>query len=252
MTDEKKLLLLSTSKCHDGEYLSHAEDWVKNHFADASGHSILFIPYALQDHDGYTERVTRAFDRMGLSIVSAHQVDDFTAALDQSAGIFVGGGNSFRLLKHLMTDHVLNVVKGKLSQAQTLLDTLKAAVDSGKPYMGASAGSNIACPTIMTTNDMPIVEVATLHALGLFQCQINPHYIDPDPKSLHQGESRELRIKQYHEENDTPVIGLREGSALRVNGHKVELLGEEAPLFRKGEARHSLQPGPISPSQLRP
>jgi len=149
--------------------------------------------------------------------------------LDDADAVFVGGGNTFRLLKTL---HELGLV-----------EAIRRRVEQGMIYIGASAGSNVACPTIRTTNDMPIVEPPTLTALNLFPWQINPHYIDPDPDSRHMGETREERLLQYLEENEGPVIGLREGSMLCVQDGAVTLKGiRGARVFRKNCAPEELAP----------
>src|SRR5512134_3320536 len=117
-----------------------------------------------------------------------------------------------------------------------VLSAIRERVDEGMVYSGASAGSNLACPTIRTTNDMPIVEPPSLDALGLVSFQINPHYLDPVAGSTHMGETRETRIREFHEENDVPVVGLREGAILRIEGGSVELRGRAgARIFRRGQ-----------------
>ena len=125
-----------------------------------------------------------------------------------------------------------------------MVESLVDRALGGMPYLGASAGINIACPTIRTTNDMPIVEPATLDALGLIDFQINPHYVDPDPTSTHMGETREQRIQEFLEENRTPVLGLREGGWIRVEGARGRLGGSRgARIFRRGAAPEERAPG---------
>jgi dipeptidase E len=183
---------------------------------------VLFIPYALQDRDGYAAKARVAFEEMGYGLVSLHEATDPRRAVEEAEAVFCGGGNTFRLLKTL--------------QELGLLPLIRLRVARGMVYAGASAGSNLACPTIRTTNDMPIVEPASLDALGLVGFQINPHYIDPAPGSTHMGETRETRIREFHEENETPVVGLREGAILRVEGPSVLLKGVAgARIFRRGE-----------------
>jgi dipeptidase E len=144
-------------------------------------------------------------------------------AVREAEAVFTGGGNTFRLLKTL--------------QAAKLLPLLRERALAGIPYLGSSAGTNIAAPTIRTTNDMPIVQPASFEALGLVPFQINPHYLDPDPQSTHMGETREQRLREFHEENETPVVGLREGAWMRIEGDRATLGGVQgARIFRRGEA----------------
>jgi dipeptidase E len=151
-------------------------------------------------------------------------------SLASAEAVFVGGGNTFRLLRAL--------------QSTGHLEALRARVAAGMPYMGASAGTNIAAPTIKTTNDMPIVQPASFDALGLLPFQINPHFIDADAASRHMGETREERLREYLEENEVPVVGLREGAWLRREGATLRLEGRNgARLFRRGEAPEELAPG---------
>jgi len=191
---------------------------------------ILFVPYALDDLDAYVGKVRGYTEPWGLTIESVHEADDPHAAVRDAASIFVGGGNTFRLLTRMI--------------ALDLLRPIRERVLDGLPYLGSSAGSNLACPTIMTTNDMPIVYPPTFEALGLVPFQINPHYLDPDPDSTHQGETREQRLVEYHEMNDRPVIGLREGSFLRREGDTLALGGTVgARLFRRGHEPEEHVPG---------
>jgi dipeptidase E len=165
-------------------------------------------------------------------LFSVHTSPDPAAALRDSDGIFVGGGNTFRLLDRMT--------------ALSLIGPIRTLAQSGVPYMGTSAGSNVACPTIMTTNDMPIVELPSFRALALVDFQINAHYVDRDPDVAHGGETRQQRIREFHEENTTPVIGLREGSWLSINEGEITLCGpNSARLFRPGEEPSELQPGSI-------
>jgi dipeptidase E len=150
--------------------------------------------------------------------------------LDEAEAVFVGGGNTFRLLARL--------------QQAGLVETLRDRVAAGMRYMGASAGTNLACPTIRTTNDMPVVQPVDFVALGLVPFQVNPHYLDPDPASAHMGETREERIREYLEENDAPVVGLREGSWIAVEGAVARLEGPRpARLFRRGRDPEEIDPG---------
>jgi dipeptidase E len=222
----RRLLLISTSTVYGTGYLDHAESEIRDHLQGVS--RILFVPYALADHAGYAEKARERFGRMGIGLDSIHEIDP-RKAVEQAQAIFIGGGNTFRLLKALY-DH-------------RLIEPICARVDAGMPYMGASAGSNVAGPTIRTTNDMPIVEPPTLDALNLFPYQINPHYVDPDPSSTHMGETREERLLQYLEENSTPVIGLREGCYLRIKDGQIWLKGlRPARIFTRGKQPFELEP----------
>ncbi|MFK0168835.1 dipeptidase PepE [Streptomyces sp. NPDC090306] len=213
------LLLLSNSTQYGRSYLEHALD-VVTAFLPAKAR-LAFVPYALADHDAYTAKVAGAFDGTGVQVRGVHEDGDPLTRLAEADAVFVGGGNSFRLLSALYRTG--------------LRDALAAGVRDGLPYMGASAGTNMAAPTLRTTNDMPIVQPPSFEALGLVPFQINPHYLDPDPGSTHKGETREERLTEFLEENDVPVLGLREGSWLRVDGTRAHVDGaREARLFRRG------------------
>jgi dipeptidase E len=223
----KQLLLISTSTVFGTRYLEHAFNEIRSLLGKTP--RVLFIPYALKDHNGYAARARDAFLEMGYALDSLHESPDSLAAVGKAQAIFCGGGNTFRLLKCLYD--------------RRLLEPLRARVLEGLPYAGASAGTNLACPTIRTTNDMPIVEPPSLAALNVVPFQINPHYLDPDPTSTHMGETRETRIREFHEENTTLVVGLREGAMLWVDGERVELRGRSgARIFR-----HDRPPIEVSP-----
>jgi dipeptidase E len=221
-----RLLLISSSAVAGTGYLDHAESEIRDHLRGID--RVLFIPYALADHDAYFSKARERFVRISVDLTSIHTADDPRRAVSEAPAIFIGGGNSFRLLKSLY-DH-------------QLLDPIRERVRAGMPYMGASAGSNVAGPTIRTTNDMPIVEPPSLTALNLFPYQINPHYLDPDPTSTHMGETREERLLQYLEENQTPVVAIREGSYLRVQNGEIWLKGRPARIFRRGQSPYELLP----------
>jgi dipeptidase E len=167
---------------------------------------------------------------MRYALQSIHTAADPLQAVERAEAIFVGGGNTFRLLKGLYDNDLLEVIRTRVHQ--------------GMPYIGSSAGSNVAGPTIRTTNDMPIVEPPSLKALGLVSFQINPHYLDPDPNSTHMGETREERLRQFLEENETPVVALREGCMLWVEDTRIELRGiTNARIFRRGMEPFEIKPG---------
>lgn len=205
------LLLLSNSTAPGRGYLEHAIDVLASTLDGVT--ELVFVPFALKDHDAYTARVAEALRPLGVTVRGAHQGDP--AALLRDAGaVFVGGGNTFRLADAL--------------QRLDLLGAIRSAVAGGAPYLGSSAGTNVACPSLRTTNDMPIVQPRSFETLGLVPFQINPHYLDPDPTSTHQGETRELRLLEFLEENPGPVLGMREGTWLRRDGERLVLEGEAA------------------------
>lgn len=219
---EKRLLLISNSTMHGSGYLDHAEGALKDFLGKIR--RVLFIPFALFDRDDYAARARRRFEEMGYGLDSVHDARDMREAVERAEAFFVGGGNTFRLLKEL--------------QEKRLLLPIRARVEAGTPYVGSSAGSVIAAPTIRTTNDMPIVEPPSLQALDLVPFQINGHYLDADPASTHMGETREERLLQFHEENFAPVVGLREGGILRVEKGSVHVEGRAgARIFRRGRER---------------
>jgi dipeptidase E len=216
----RRLVLISTSAVFGTRYLEHAYPELRDALGGAG--RVLFFPHALQDRDGYAAKARAAFEEMGYALDSLHEAFDPRRAIENAEAIFCGGGNTFRLLKALQELEVLPLVRRRVAE--------------GMVYSGASAGSNLACPTIRTTNDMPIVEPVSLDALDLVAFQINPHYLDPAPGSTHMGETRETRIREFHEENATPVVGLREGAILRVEGESILLKGlAGARIFRRGE-----------------
>ena len=224
----RRLLLISNSTLHGSGYLDHAEREVRDFLAEAP--PVLFVPFALSDRDAYTEQARGRFERMGFSLVGIHRATDPRRAVLEATALFIGGGNTFRLLKTL--------------QDLSLLEPIRRRVAEGMPYIGSSAGSVVSSPTIRTTNDMPIVEPSSFEALGLVSFQINAHYLDPDPASTHMGETREERLRQFHEENATPVVGLREGTLLRIEGDSVRLRGAApARIFRRGQDPLEAPPG---------
>jgi len=214
-----RILLISNSTLFGSGYLDHAEQEIRDFLGDNK--RVLFVPFALYDRDAYAATAGERFKRMGYELTSVHNVPDQFQALADTDTIFIGGGNTFRLLKTLYD--------------QKLLGPIRQRVAEGMSYIGSSAGSNVAGPTIKTTNDMPIVQPASFDALGLVSFQINPHYLDPDPNSKHMGETREKRLQEFLEENDTPVAGLREGAMLRCEHGRIVLKGSTgARIFRRG------------------
>jgi dipeptidase E len=220
------LFLLSNSQVHGQTMFAHAAAPLIEFVA---GRRVVFVPYALKDHAAYTSVVAGALP--GLAISSIDDEPDLTATFAaKDVVVMVGGGNTFRLLKKL--------------QDSGLLAPLRDAVRGGLPYMGSSAGTVLTSPTIRTTNDMPIVEPAGFASLGFMSVQLNCHYLDKRPDDTHMGESRQLRIEQFHEENDIAVLGLREGSWLEVHGDSAILGGAlEARLFEAGAEPRELPAG---------
>ena len=218
-----RLLLNSSSNVHGYGYLDHVEPELRRFLRDAR--RVAFVPFAAHDHAAYIAKVRARLAAMELEVIGFEE-------LDRADAIFVGGGNTFRLLKKLYERNLFNAVRDR--------------VRAGLPYVGSSAGSVVACPTIRTTNDMPIVECPTLDSFGFIGFQLNCHYLDPEPGSTHRGETREERIREFLEENDTPVVGLREGTMLRVVDDAVTLVGEKpARIFRRGAEPEELPPGSL-------
>lgn len=227
----KNLLLISTSTTYGTGYLEHAEEEVKDLLAGKS--SLLFIPYARPggiSHKDYTAKAREAFEKWGISVTGVHEHDDAVKAVNEAEAVFIGGGNTFVLLRNLY--------------ANQLLKPLQEQVLEGMPYIGTSAGTNVAGKSIGTTNDMPIVHVKSFDALQLVPFNINPHYQDPVEGSQHMGETRETRIAEFHHHNRQPVIGLREGSMLRITGERISLKGPlAARVFLQGEKPMEFEPG---------
>lgn len=223
-----RLLLISNSTLHGSGYLDHAAGEICDFLGGVK--RVLFVPFALHDRDAYAAQARERFALMGYELNSIHTSNEPDGGLAEHEAIFIGGGNTFRLLKALY-DH-------------NLLDPIRERVRRGMPYIGSSAGSNIAAPTIRTTNDMPIVQPPSFNALGLVSFQINPHYLDADPNSTHKGETREERIIQFLEENETPVVGLREGAMLRIENGRTLLKGStSARIFRRRHEPVETLPG---------
>jgi dipeptidase E len=228
MKASSRILLISNSTVHSRGYLDHVEEEIKSFLVSAR--TVLFFPFALYDRDDYAAKAKSRFAAIGYSLESAHATDNPEKAIEQTDAIFIGGGNTFRLLKAL--------------QDLELLEPIRRKVKSGTPYIGSSAGSNVAGPTIKTTKDMPIVQPRSFDSLGLVPFQISPHYLNPDPNSTHMDETQEERILQFLEENETPVVGIREGAWLLIENEAVTLKGEtDARIFRRGHTPHEVRPG---------
>ena len=218
----KKMIIASTSTMYGEAYLEYLLSELQVFLNGKT--SILFIPFARPggiSEDDYTEKVGEAFAKINIKVEGLHQFGDKAEAIRNAGAIFTGGGNTFLLLHQLYTFNLIPV----------LAETIRA----GTLYIGTSAGSNIAGQTIQTTNDMPIIYPPSYDALGLLPFNLNPHYLDAAAGS-HMGETRETRINEYHHLNNTPVVGLREGSWLQVTGNDIILKGPlTARIFQRGE-----------------
>ncbi len=213
---------------HAGGDVTSARPAMLEHLRGAR--TAVMIPYAQSDHDRATARFGDWLAPHGVEITGVHTAGDPAAAIANAEAIFVTGGNSFRLVATL---HRLS-----------LLGPVRSAIDRGIPYFGASAGANVACPTIRTTNDMPIVQPPSFVAFDLVPFQINPHYVDPPPPEARIGETREERLNEFLEENDVTVVALREQSWLAVDGPSMHLRGTGgAVLFRRGAEPRQLTGG---------
>ncbi|MGY5848883.1 dipeptidase PepE [Salegentibacter sp. F14] len=227
----KKALLASTSTLYNQEYLEYLIPEIKKFFQGIT--EILFIPYARPGgitHEEYTNLAAVAFSKAGINLRGIQEFQDPEYAIKNAEGIFTGGGNTFLLVTQLYKNKLMKI--------------LQEAIDHGTPYMGTSAGTNIAGLTMQTTNDMPIIYPPSFKTLGVVPFNINPHYLDPDKNSTHKGETRETRIKEFHTINTQPVIGLREGSWLVVNGDKITLKGKpDAIIFKPEQVPFTIETG---------
>ena len=221
---KKRLLLLSNSTTHGYGYLEHAKDMFKNFYKDIK--KITFVPYAgvSFSYEDYHKKVSNFFNSIGYDVESLHQTNDPREMIESSEAIAVGGGNTFHLLKEMYDNSVIEPIRRKVSE--------------GTPYSGWSAGSNMACPSIKTTNDMPIVEPQSFTALDLIPFQINPHFTDQKLQK-HYGETRTQRLEEFIIANkNVTVLGLREGTALKIEGSEIELLGDKDAILLKYGADH--------------
>jgi dipeptidase E len=226
----ENLLLISNSTVFGRGYLDHVAGEVVSTLGKVR--NVLFFPYALHDMDSYAAKASQRLNALGYKVISIHTIEprDRRRAVEAASALFIGGGNTFRLLTALYRDD--------------LLDPIRAKVAAGTPFIGSSAGSIVAGPTIKTTKDMPILQPPSFDSLGVFSYQISPHYLDPDPNSKHMGETQEERILQFLEENTTPVIGLREGSFVRQTGGTSALKGPHtARIFRRNIPPVEADPG---------
>ncbi|HEX3071809.1 MAG TPA: dipeptidase PepE [Thermoanaerobaculia bacterium] len=222
-----RILLLSNSIQFGSGFLDHAESEITDFLRGVT--RVAFVPFAAFDLDDYADRVARRFAPWNITISSVHRRDG-SRVIDDAEAIFIGGGNTFRLLTRLYETK--------------LLHRIAARVRDGIPFLGSSAGSIVAGPSLKTTKDMPVLEPESFSALGIVPFHISPHYLDPDPSSRHMGETQEERILQFLEENEGRVVGLREGTMLRVEGESVTLKGpSSARLFQRGAPPGECPPG---------
>ncbi len=228
------MIIASTSTIYGSEYLEYILSTLQEFFKDIN--EVLFIPYARPSgitYDEYTSLAAGVFSKINISIKGIHQFKDPKKAIENARAIFTGGGNTFELVTTLYK--------------YDLMDIIKNTVENGTLYFGTSAGSNITCKTMQTTNDMPIIHPPSFKTLGLIPFNINAHYLDPDLNSKHKGETRETRIKEFHTYNELPVLGLREGSWLEVNDETIILKGSlTAKLFCKSKEAIEIKSGELN------
>ena len=227
----KNCIIASTSTLYGGSYLDYLLPELRLHFENCK--LILFIPYAQPgglSYEEYTDRVSKAFAKLNIEVKGIHEFENPIVAIEEAEGIFTGGGNTFLLVFQLYKNKVM--------------DALANALKNGTPYLGTSAGSNICGLTMQTTNDMPIIFPPSFQTLGIVPFNINPHYLDADLQLKHNGETREMRINEFHFLNSPPVLGLREGSWLEVKGDKITLKGSlSARLFQQNSAPEEIESG---------
>lgn len=224
------VIMASTSTIYGSSYLEYLQPILQTHFDQAD--EILFIPFARPggiSHDTYTTKAREGLKFLNKRVRGLHEKEHFKEAIKNAQAIFTGGGNTFLLVKKLYE--------------YGLMELLKKVIESGTPYLGTSAGSNICGLTMKTTNDMPISYPPSFKTLGLVPFNINPHYLDPDPDSKHKGETRETRIKEFQNLNKTSVVGLREGSWIEINGKQINLKGKlKARLFEPDKKPYEIEP----------
>lgn len=226
----KNIILASTSTLHGQEYLEYLLPEIASLFEGKQ--EVVFIPFARPGgitHYNYTKRVQKVFETIKIKIKGLHEFPDPVQALQEAEGIFTGGGNTFLLVEKLYRNKIIS--------------TLEKTIKKGIPYLGTSAGTNIAGLTMQTTNDMPIIYPPSFKTLGIVPFNINPHYLDPDINSTHKGETRETRIREFHTINTHPVVGLREGSWLEIKGDKISLKGTlTARIFKADKLPYEIEP----------
>jgi dipeptidase E len=226
-----KLLLISNSTNAGEQYLEYPKKQIAEFLARDNVKKVMFVPYAAVtfSYDEYQYKVQRRFSEFDVEVDSVHHYENPAKAIMESQAIVVGGGNTFHLVKYMY--------------ANKLMIAIRTKVLKGTPYIGWSAGSNVACPTMCTTNDMPIVQPIRFKTLNLIPFQINPHYLDKNPEG-HAGETRQDRILEYLEANPKMrVVGLRESCMLLIENKKIKLIGKrDLRLFKHGETPKDLSP----------
>jgi len=225
------IILASTSTLFGGEYLEYLREELIKLYKEID--EIIFIPFARPggiSFDDYTAKVQSFFETINIKVKGLHEFEDKIDALNNAKAYFTGGGNTFLLVKNLHEEGLMSV--------------LKQNIESGKPYLGCSAGSNIGGQNMKTTNDMPIVYPPSFDCMGLVPFNINPHYLDPNPDLKHNGETRETRIKEFLTQNDLKVVGLREGNWIRKIGSKITVEGSELTrIFEKNKEPYEIESG---------
>lgn len=228
----KNLIIASTSTIYGSGYLEYLFPVLEELFSDVR--EVCFIPYARPSgitHDAYTSIAEKAFKQLGKKVIGLHKYNNAPQAILEAEAIFTGGGNTFTLVNQLYK--------------QDIMPSLRKVLYDGIPYLGTSAGSNICGLTMQTSNDMPIAYPPSFKTLGVLPFNINPHYLDPKEGDTHMGETRETRIKEFHEYNNIPVIGLREGSWLEVHSSIVLRGSLDARIFEKNKKPYELQTGTV-------
>ncbi len=225
-----KLLLISNSTNAGEAYLEYPKTEIGRFLNASAVERVLFIPYAAVtfSFDAYLKKVQSRFNELGIVVESVHLSSNPVQAVLEAEAIVVGGGNTFHLVRKM--------------QEEGLMAPIRDRVLSGTPYIGWSAGANVACPTLCTTNDMPIVQPLSFETLSLVPFQINPHYLDAHPDG-HAGETREQRIEEFITANPAvTVTGLREGCMLEIQDGKIQLIGSRSMrIFRYGQAPQEFQ-----------
>lgn len=225
------IILASTSTLFGGNYLEYLKSEIQNLFSETN--EIIFVPFARPggiSHEEYTKKAREFFTQINIKVKGLHEFEDKIEAVNNAKGIFTGGGNTFLLVKTL--------------HEENLMEVLKENVENGTPYLGCSAGSNIGGLNMKTTNDMPIVYPPSFECMGLVPFNINPHYLDPNPDLKHNGETRETRIKEFLTQNNTKVVGLREGNWIRKIAQKITVEGRELTrIFEKNKEPYEIAPG---------